>query len=142
MDLTPYLQFKSSFLNPKATDPKPVFPTLDNIDPRLPPKEQVFGFNVGDDYVAITEEFVRAAPSNTRNMTVGGEHIVASYDTETGSLGVWKSPSGKHVKQAVDIHGRVAGKGQPLERLSTVKNGAFWCVFSTFFPQCRVNPED
>ena len=102
----------------------------------------MFGFNVGDDYVALTENFVRDGPNGTRNVNVGGEPIVASYDAESGSLGIWKRPSARPIKKTVDIDGRIDGKGEPLERLSTVKNGAFWCVFATFFPQSRVNPEE
>ena len=93
----------------QATKPDPVFPTLEYIDPRLPPKEQVFGFNVGDDYVAVTENFVRDSSNGVRNMIVGGEHIVASYDKDHGSLGIWKCPSTKPVKQPVDVHGRING---------------------------------
>ena len=74
-------------------------------------------------------------------MTVGGEHIVASWDYDSGSVGIWIHPLEKPVEKVVDIHGRIGGKGEPLERLATVKNGAFWCVFATFFPQTRVNPE-
>ena len=126
----------------QATKPDHVFPTLEYIDPRLPPKEQVFGFNVGDDYVAVTENFVRDSSNGVRNMVVGGEHIVASYDKDHGSLGICKCPSTKPVKQPVDVHGRINCKGEPIERVSTVKNGAFRCVFATFFPQTRVNPEN
>eukprot|EP00567_Pseudictyota_dubia_P003611 CAMPEP_0197442028 /NCGR_PEP_ID=MMETSP1175-20131217/8135_1 /TAXON_ID=1003142 /ORGANISM="Triceratium dubium, Strain CCMP147" /LENGTH=441 /DNA_ID=CAMNT_0042972417 /DNA_START=130 /DNA_END=1455 /DNA_ORIENTATION=- len=125
----------------QATNPKPVFPTLGTIDPRLPPKEQVWGFNVGDDYVAINEAFVRDAPNGLRNITVGGEPLVAAWDKDVASLGIWRRPSSNPVKHPVDIHGRINGKGEPLERLNTVKNGAFWCVWATFFPQTRVNPE-
>lgn len=125
----------------QATNPKPVFPTLGNIDPCLPPKEQIWGFNVEDDYVAITEAFVRDGPNGVRNIDIGGSHVVASWDKDAGSLGIFLRPSAKPIKQMVDVHGRVGGKGDPLERLSTVKNGAFWCVWATFFPQCRVNPE-
>ena len=74
-------------------------------------------------------------------MTVGGEHIVASWDYDSGSVGIWIHPLAKPVEKVVDMHGRIGGKGEPLERLATVKNGAFWCVFATFFPQTRVNPE-
>mmetsp|Transcript_19525 Transcript_19525/g.43483 ORF Transcript_19525/g.43483 Transcript_19525/m.43483 type:complete len:443 (-) Transcript_19525:125-1453(-) len=124
----------------QATNPKPVFPTLGKIDPRLPPKEKIWGFNVGDDYVAITEDFVRDGGNGVRNMSIGGEPVVASWDKDAGSLGVFRRPSSAPIKQTVDVHGRVGGKGKPLERLNTVKNGAFWCVWATFFPQTRVNP--
>ena len=109
----------------QATNSKPVFPTLVNIDPRLPPKEYVFGFNVGDDYVAVTEDFVRDGPDGVGNMTVGGEYVAALYDNDSGSLGIWHRPSAKPIKQVVDVHGCVCGKGKPLEHVSTVENGAF-----------------
>mmetsp|Transcript_29374 Transcript_29374/g.40562 ORF Transcript_29374/g.40562 Transcript_29374/m.40562 type:complete len:177 (+) Transcript_29374:759-1289(+) len=127
----------------QATNPSPVFPTLGDIDPRLPPKEQIWGFNVGDDYIAITEAFVRDGPNGVRNLTVGGSPIIASWDNNTASLGIWRRPSSKDINGPVDIHGRINGKGdgECLQRLNTVKNGAFWCVWSTFFPQTRVNPE-
>lgn len=126
----------------QATNPDPVFPTLGEIDKRLPPKEQVWGFNVGDDYVAITENYVRDGHNGTRNFTVGGERIVASYDRKSASLGIWKNPSSKPVTESVDIHGKPGGEGDSLERLPTVKNAAFWCVYATFFPHCKVNPKD
>lgn len=125
----------------QATNPKPVFPTLGKIDPRLPPKEQVWGFNVGDDYIAITEAFVRDAPNGVRNMEVGGEHVVAAWDKDAASLGIWRCSSPKHVRNPVDIRGNTKGEGEPLARVNTVKNGVFWCVWATFFPQSRVNPE-
>lgn len=90
----------------QVTNPAPVFPTLEKIDPRLPPKEQVWGFNVGDDYVAMTENFVRDGPNGLRNLSIGGEHIVASWDNDAGSLGIWRRPSAKPIKYPVDIHGR------------------------------------
>lgn len=124
----------------QATNPKPVFPTLGKIDPRLPPKEKVWGFNVGDDYVAITENFVRDGRNGVRTINIGDDFVVASWDKDAGSLGIFRRPSSAPIKQTVDVHGRVGGKGKPLERLNTVKNGAFWCVWATFFPQTRVNP--
>lgn len=128
----------------QATDPNPVFPTLKNIDPRLPPKELVWMFNVGDDYVAVTQDFVRDAKNETRNIKVGNQYVVASYDPAAESLGIWKNPSGnKPLKEYVNVHGHVGGneKGMKLERLNTVKAGCFWCIMATFFPKVRVNPE-
>ena len=93
-------------------NPAPVFPTLGKIDPRLPPKEQIWGFNVDDDYVAITESFVREAPKGVRNLEVGGEPIVASYDAEAVSLGILRRPSAKRIKNTVDVHGRIGGKDE------------------------------
>ena len=132
----------------QATNPAPVFPTLKNIDKRLPSKELVWSFNVGDDYAALTVTFVRNSKNGTKNLEVGGESIVASWDPNSSSLGIFKNPTGKAIQGPVNIHGHVVvednskeGDVIQLERLNTVKSGAFWCVISTFFPDVRVNPD-
>ena len=100
---------------------------------------------MGDDYVALTESFVRDGKNYVRNLKVGDQNIVASWDNNAGSLGIWRNPAGKPIRQNVDVHGRVGGSEKKgaiqLERVNTVKAGAFWCVVSTFFPHIRVNPE-
>ena len=98
-------------------------------------------WNVGDDYVAVTEEHVRNAANGTLNLKVGEESIVASYDPDAQSLGIWHNPSGRVLTEHVDVNGKVGGNGKPLERVSTVKAGCFWCIAATFFPSVRVNPE-
>uniref|UniRef100_A0A0G4HAA7 DUF3179 domain-containing protein n=1 Tax=Chromera velia CCMP2878 TaxID=1169474 RepID=A0A0G4HAA7_9ALVE len=131
----------------QSSNPQPVFPTIENPDTRLPPKEKVWAFNVGDDYVAVTEDFVRRGTDGVRYLTVGGVRVVASWDGDAESLGVWKLPPGwTRVCGPVDVHGRIAGQretdegGLSLERVETVKAGAYWVVWSNFFPQTRVNP--
>jgi len=126
----------------QATQKEPIFPTIQHVDDRLPPKELVWAFNVGNDYVAVTERFVRgSSPNGVHNLLVGGMPIVAAWDSVACSLGIWHRPSTDLIKDIVDIRGRVNGQKEPLERLSTVKNGAFWMVWANFFPQTRVNPE-
>jgi hypothetical protein len=125
----------------QATREETIFPTLQHIDARLPPKELVWAFNVGDDYVAVTERFVRAKQYGVHNLMVGGMPIVVAWDPDACSLGMWHRPSIDPIKEIVDIHGGINGQKEPLERLSTVKNGAFWIVWANFFPQTRVNPE-
>ena len=100
-------------------------------------------FNEGDDYVAVTEDFVR--DRGIVNLQVGGNDIVVSYDTDAQSLGIWHNDIGKPIHEIVDIHGRVGGKNsssETLERVNNVKAGCFWCVVATFFPSVRVNPEE
>lgn len=90
--------------------------------------------------MALTENFVRDA--GNRNLTVGGVPIVASWDPEASSVGVWYRPSDKPIRKTVDVHGHVAGDlKNSLRRVETVKNGVFWSVYANFFPQTRVNPE-
>lgn len=124
----------------QATNPKPVFPTLENIDPRLPSKEPVWAWNVEDDYVALTEDFVRDGENGVRNLKVGGQDIVASWDPNSGSLGIFKNDTGRSIRSVVDVNGEVATEKIQLERIHSVKNGAYWCVVANFFPQIRVNP--
>jgi hypothetical protein len=67
---------------------------------------------------------------------VGGAPVVASWDASAGSLGIFRRKNSKPVRDTVDIHGRVGGKGgPPLERLNTVKSGAFWIVFCQLLSQ-------
>eukprot|EP00523_Entomoneis_sp_CCMP467_P011465 CAMPEP_0168724416 /NCGR_PEP_ID=MMETSP0724-20121128/3624_1 /TAXON_ID=265536 /ORGANISM="Amphiprora sp., Strain CCMP467" /LENGTH=489 /DNA_ID=CAMNT_0008771163 /DNA_START=20 /DNA_END=1489 /DNA_ORIENTATION=+ len=136
----------------------PLFPTIENKDDRLPNKTRVWGLNVGDDFVAITEHWVKKGPHCTRNFTVGSNeedknYLVASWDGETESLGVWIRPSDQPITNAyINVHGIVVPatnkkKGEPevdakLERLNTVKAGLFWFAWANFFPGTRLNPEE
>lgn len=119
------------------SDTPPVFPTVEHIDDRLATKTRVWGFNVGDDYVCVTEDFVKQGKNGTRNMTVGLTPLVASYDPVSESLGIWIRPNNKAITKPVDVDGKIQGE---LERLNTVKNGLFWFAWQNFFPQTDVNP--
>jgi hypothetical protein len=57
-------------------------------DQRLAPNERVYGLNVGDDYVAYTEEFVRAS-GGIINVQVGGQALVVAYDEAYATLGAF-----------------------------------------------------
>lgn len=139
VDIVFYL-FVNKFHN--RPDTPPLFPTVDHIDNRLPTKRRVWGFNVRDEYVCLTEDFVKKGKNQTRNMTVGGKPLVASYDPASESLGIWVRPSGRPIASNVDVHGKIRGNDQvQLERLGTVKNGLFWFAWQNFFPQTDVNPE-
>ena len=107
----------------------------------------MWGFNVGEDCVALTENFVRDGKDGVPNLAVGGVPVVASWDPEAQSLGIWYRSSNEPIfNAAVNVHGRVVAahnndnEENPLERVETVKNGAFWSVYANFFPQARVNP--
>eukprot|EP01084_Bolivina_argentea_P166850 289648_1 len=117
-----------------------IFKTVDYKDKRLALKQRVWGCNVGDDYCAITEEFVKEGENGVRNFNLGGQPLVASYDAVYRSLGIWKRPNDGIIDANVDVYGRVNGRTENLERLNTVKAGLFWFVWQNFFPQTDVNP--
>merc|ERR1712154_329525 len=105
--------------------PELIFKTVDYKDKRLALKQRVWGFNVGDAYCALTEEFVEGGMNGVRNFNLGGQPLVTSYDPTYHSLGIWKRPN-------EDIYGRIHGKNEKLERLNTVKAGLFWFVWQNF----------
>lgn len=119
----------------QATNEEPTFPTLDHIDTRLPSKALIHGLNIGNDYVAYTEEFVKeqAQPINT---AIGGKAVVISYNKEFKSLGIFYNTTGKQITD-IDFFGQTQhGK---LPRVETVKAGAFWVIWANFFPETDIN---
>jgi hypothetical protein len=114
---------------------QPAFPTIEYFDERLANKQPVWGFDIDGDYVAYTEEFVREQ-GGVVNATVGGQAVVIAYDEQFDSLGVFYNPAGKQIGQ-IDFWG-VTELGK-LERVESVKAGAFWVVWANFFPQTDVN---
>ena len=114
---------------------QPTFPTIDNIDTRLPGKTLVWGVDIGDDFVAYTEEFVRSqdTPINT---AIGGRPVVVIYDEQYQSLGIFLNDTG-HLVENIDFYGNA--NGQKLERVNTVKAGAYWVIWANFFPDAELN---
>ena len=119
----------------QETEDEPFFPTVEYNDQRLAAKEKVWAFNVGDDYVAYSEDFVREQ-GEPINIKVGGQDIVVAYDEDHQSMGIFKNTTGAPVK-AVDHYG-VSAEGT-LPRVETVKAGAYWIVWSHFYPNTDVN---
>jgi len=114
----------------------PVFPTIEHRDERLPTKELIWGFDINHDYVAYTEEFVRGN-GNLINAKVGGEDVVIAWDEEYQSLGVYFNFTGEKV-QDIDFFG-LTDSGAKLPRIETLKAGAYWLVWTNFFPQTDLN---
>ena len=121
-----------------------LFPTIQNVDPRLDAKQRVFGFNVRDEFACLTEEYVAEGKNGVRNFELEGVPLVASWDPKHETLGIFKRPSKKPIYKNVDVYGIVndGNKKNPtqLDRLETVKAGLFWFVWQEFFPQTQVNP--
>ena len=114
----------------------PVFPTIEHRDERLPTKELIWGFDINHDYVAYTEDFVREN-GNLINAIVGGENVVIAWDEEYQSLGVYFNFTGEKV-QGMDFFG-LTDSGAKLPRIETLKAGAYWLVWTNFFPQTDLN---
>jgi hypothetical protein len=120
---------------PHHTNESLLFETMDVEDDRLRMKELVWGFNVGSDSVAYTEDFVREN-NNLVNATVGGRNVVIAYDEDYESLGVYYNDNSGAVAQ-IDFWG-ASDQGQ-LSRVETVKAASYWCVWVNYFPETDVN---
>ncbi len=113
----------------------PAFPTIKTFDDRLPNKAKVYGANVGEDYVAYTEEFIREN-GDLLNVRIGGRDVVVAYHEAFDSVGMYVNDGGKPVAE-------IAFGGQSdvglLPRLETMKAQAYWVVWQNFYPQTEVN---
>ncbi|MEH6581199.1 MAG: DUF3179 domain-containing (seleno)protein [Halioglobus sp.] len=112
-----------------------LFNTMDVIDDRLKMKEYVWGFNVGKDSVAFTEEFIHQN-GDIINTTVGDRDIVVAYDPDYESVGIYYNDSGTPVTR-IDFWGE-SDQGK-LTRVNTVKAASYWCVWVNYFPETDLN---
>ena len=112
-----------------------LFKTMDHEDDRLHSKEYVWGFNVGKDSVAYTEDAIREH-DDLINVRVGGRDIVVAYDPGFDSVGVYYNDYGAPVT-TVNFWGE-SDRGQ-LSRVETVKAATYWCVWANFFPETDLN---
>jgi Protein of unknown function (DUF3179) len=115
-----------------------MFNTMDHEDTRLHSKEYVWGFNVGKDSVAYTQDAIREH-NDLINVQVGGRDIVVAYDPQFESVGVFYNDSGSPVT-SVDFRGE-SDQGT-LARVETVKAGSYWCVWVNYFPETDLNRVD
>lgn len=114
---------------------KPICDTMKHYDERLPHKEYVWGFNVGDDYVAFDRAYLREQ-GDLLNVKVGGRDVVVAYDADYDSIGVYYNDSGAPVYE-IDFFGDTP-RGH-LERVETLKAGLYWFIWCNFFPQTDLN---
>ena len=112
-----------------------MFNTMDVEDNRLPKKEYVWGFNIGKDSVAFTQDFIEEH-NNLINAKVGGKDIVVSYDRAYDSVGIYYNDSDEDIS-SIDFFGQ-SDKGL-LPRVETVKAAIYWCVWVNFFPETDLN---
>ena len=113
----------------------PVFPTLVHEDDSLPPKEHVWGINIGDDAVCYSVPFVQSE-GNLINTQIGGRDLVVHWDADYESLGVWYNDFGRNVSE-IDFFGK-SDLGEHA-RVESVKAGLFYAMWFNFFPATDVN---
>lgn len=119
----------------QAENPQPTFPTIKRFDERLANKELIYGVNVGDDYVAYTEGFIREH-GDLLNAEIGGRDIVIAYHADLDSVGMYYNDGGEPVTR-VEFGGE-SDRGV-LPRVETMKAQAYWVVWQNFYPQTDVN---
>lgn len=112
-----------------------LFETMEHEDDRLQRKEYVWGFNVGKESIAYTQDFIRDH-NDLINIRLGDRKIVVAYDPELESVGVFYNDSGYPVTR-IDFWGE-SDQGK-LSRVETVKSGSYWCVWVNFFPETELN---
>jgi hypothetical protein len=120
----------------QVTKEAPVFPTIAHYDNRLTNKVHVWGFNINDEYMAYTEQFVKEN-GHLINVSIGGQDVVISYDEEFQSLGVFYNNTLSNIER-IDFFGKT-DRGVQLQRVETVKAGMYWVVWANFFPDTGLN---
>ena len=113
----------------------PIFPTLVHKDDSLPPKENVWGINIGDDSTCYSIPFVQSQ-GNLINTNIGGRDVIIHWDTEHESLGIWYNDCGEKVSD-IDFFGK-SNLGEHT-RVESVKAGLFYAMWFNFFPNTDVN---
>lgn len=108
---------------------------MEHEDKRLPNKALVWGFNVADDYVCYTRDFI-VENDSLINTAVGDRDVVVSYDPLYDSVGVYYNDYGSPVTE-IDFFGN-SEQGK-LPRVETVKAGMFWYVWVEFNQDTDIN---
>ncbi|MEA3277120.1 MAG: DUF3179 domain-containing (seleno)protein [Pseudomonadota bacterium] len=135
LDKITYTLFVAS-LDGHYSGPDPLFPTLRMDDDRLPPKEQIWGLNLGGEQVAYTRAFLERTP--VHNSRVAGEPVVVAWFPDYETVGVFsRRLNGQEVEVSdIDVHGNTPhGKLNRLPQYSHV----FWMVWSHWFPDTGVD---
>lgn len=122
-------------ISDQATKEEPTFPTIKRFDARLPNKAKIYGANVGQDFVAYTEEFIHER-GDFLNVAIDGRDIVVAYHKDFDSVGMYYNDTGKSVA-SIEFGGET--DQDHLVRLETMKAQAYWVVWQNFFPKSDVN---
>lgn len=118
------------------TNDKPWFPTITHFDPRLPPKDFVYAFDIAGDRVAYSKEFL-IANGDRVDVTIGGEAVAIVHFPEHGFVDAFKT--GGRDLGVIDAMGRT-GDGEQLVRQPMFAE-VFWMVWAHYYPGTGLNRE-
>ncbi len=111
-------------------NPRPVFPTLRHTDPRLPPKEEIYGVDLGGQAVAFTlGHLSRQGDSVTES--IGGTAITVKNFREFGFVDVFEGEV-----RDVDARGLLPGGGR-AKRVPHASR-VLWLIWVNFYSETEV----
>ena len=113
---------------------KPVFPTLDLKDNRLPWKEKVYGVRHNGDAVAYTKAFLKDRPFVRTD--IGGAEMIIAYDAELDVVTPFYADG--YLGTSVDAYGNT-DDGRKLRRVEGLLSEVFWMIWSNFEKDTDVN---
>ena len=110
-------------------DPRPYFPTIPLIDPRLPPKTQVYAFDINGDRVAFTRAFM-AEKGGRIDTVIGGRQVAIRLFDEFDFVDAFTADGS--LPATIDARG-IDGDGQPVARQPMIPQ-VLWMVWAHYFP--------
>lgn len=113
---------------------KPVFPTLDLKDDRLPRKEKVYGIRHNGDAVAYTKAFLKENP--LVRTKIGGDAMIIAYDAKHDVVSPFYADGYKGA--VVDVYGKT-DDGRTLRRVEGLLSEIFWMIWSHFEKSTDIN---
>jgi hypothetical protein len=113
---------------------KPVFPTIELQDHRLPAKEKVYGIRHNDDAVAYTKKFLKEQSSVRTE--IGGEGMIIIYNAEHDVVTPFYTNG--YAGKSVDVYGNT-DDGLKLRRVEGLQSEIFWMIWAHFEKGTDVN---
>lgn len=113
---------------------KPVFPTLDLKDDRLPWKEKVYAIRHNGDAVAYTKSFLMDHPFVRTK--IGGEEMIIAYDKKHDVVTPFYADG--YTDTYVDVYGNTNNE-QKLRRVEGLLSEVFWMIWSQFEKDTDIN---
>lgn len=111
-------------------NPRPVFPTIDHVDPRVPPKEQVYGVERDGKAIAFTLDHLRRNGGAVAER-VGGSVITVKHFPDLGFVDMFEGDV-----RDVDARGFLPGGIKPnrVPHASQV----LWLIWANFYRDTEV----
>jgi hypothetical protein len=112
------------------SNPRPVFPTIKHVDPRVPPKEQVYGVALDGKAVAFTLDHLRRHGDAVTDR-VGDSSITVKHFPEFGFVDVFEGDV-----REVDARGFLPD-GTRAKRVPHA-NRVLWLIWANFYRETSV----